>query len=229
MKTITIGRGDGVDIFIDDEMISRRHALLRIYASGKMEIVDMGKNGTFVNGVKLRPNVPFPVKRKDVVSFAEVSRLNWSQVPDNTKYFKIGAIIIGAIIALLILIGIGSFCYNKFFAKGPAQTEYQQEDGAQQGGQGGAQQGGQSGNVSSVNQNEKSEGQSGSGSSGNKDEAQEKELSRKDINRIFSPTPKDPKDNAKKKDAGKKDNNQKPEQKQEQKKEEAKKNKTVVM
>ena len=124
MKTITIGRGDGVDIFIDDEMISRRHALLRIYASGKMEIVDMGKNGTFVNGVKLKPNVPFPVKRKDVVNFAEVSRLNWSQVPDNTKYFKIGAIIIGAIIALLILIGIGSFCYNKFFAKEPAPIEY---------------------------------------------------------------------------------------------------------
>jgi hypothetical protein len=124
MKTITIGRGDGVDIFIDDEMISRRHALLRIYASGKMEIVDMGKNGTFVNGVKLKPNVPFPVKRKDVVNFAEVSRLNWSQVPDNTKYFKIGAIIIGAILALLILFGIGSFCYNKFFAKEPAPIEY---------------------------------------------------------------------------------------------------------
>ncbi len=124
MKTITIGRGDGVDIFIDDEMISRRHALLRIHASGKMEIVDMGKNGTFVNGVKLKPNVPFPVKRKDVVNFAEVSRLNWSQVPDNTKYFKIGAIIIGAILALLILFGIGSFCYNKFFAKEPAPIEY---------------------------------------------------------------------------------------------------------
>lgn len=224
MKTITIGRGDGADIFIDDEMISRRHAILRIYTFGKMEIVDMGKNGTFVNGVRLKPNVPFPVKRKDVVNFAEVSRLNWAQVPDNTKYFKIGAIIIGAIIALLILFGIGSFCYNKFFAKEPAQTEYQQEDGTQQGGQGGAQQGGQSGNVSSVNQNEKSEGQSGSGSSGNKDEAQEKELSKKDINRIFSPTPKDTK---KKEPENKKDNKQKPEQKPEQKKKED--NKTVVM
>lgn len=124
MKTITIGRGDGADIFIDDEMISRRHAILRIYTFGKMELVDMGKNGTYVNGVKLKPNVPFPVKRKDVVNFAEVSRLNWAQVPDNTKFFKIGAIILGAIIALLILFGIGSFCYNKFFAKQPAPIEY---------------------------------------------------------------------------------------------------------
>ena len=54
MKTITIGRGDGADIFIDDEMISRRHAILRIYTFGKMELVDMGKNGTYVNAPKIK-------------------------------------------------------------------------------------------------------------------------------------------------------------------------------
>ena len=70
MKTITIGRGDGCQIFIDDDLISRRHAILKISTFGKMEIVDMGKNGTFVNGIRLRPNVPVPVKRKDIISFA---------------------------------------------------------------------------------------------------------------------------------------------------------------
>ena len=54
MKTITIGRGDGCQIFIDDDLISRRHAILKISTFGKMEIVDMGKNGTFVNGIRLR-------------------------------------------------------------------------------------------------------------------------------------------------------------------------------
>ena len=81
MKTITIGRGDGANIIIDNEMISRRHAILKISTFGKMEIVDMGRNGTFVNGIKLRPNVPFPVTRKDVVRFADQNspfKLDWS-------------------------------------------------------------------------------------------------------------------------------------------------------
>jgi pSer/pThr/pTyr-binding forkhead associated (FHA) protein len=41
MRTLSIGRGEGCDIFIDDYRISRRHALLKIYPFGKMEIVDL--------------------------------------------------------------------------------------------------------------------------------------------------------------------------------------------
>lgn len=102
MKTITIGRGDGCQIFIDDDMISRRHAILKISTFGKMEIVDMGKNGTFVNGIRLRPNVPVPVKRKDVVSFANVSQLDWKQVPNPGVYYKWGAIALGVLLLLLV-------------------------------------------------------------------------------------------------------------------------------
>ena len=102
MKTITIGRGDGCDILIDDYRISRRHAVLKVYTFGKMEIVDMGQNGTWVNGVKLRPGVPFPVKRSDVVNFAEASQLNWSQVESPMKYVKLA----GIIAAILILLGL---------------------------------------------------------------------------------------------------------------------------
>ena len=51
MKTITIGRGDGCNIYIDDESMSRRHAIIKIPTFGEMEIVDMSKNGTSVNGV----------------------------------------------------------------------------------------------------------------------------------------------------------------------------------
>ncbi len=102
MKTITIGRGDGCQIFIDDDLISRRHAILKISTFGKMEIVDMGKNGTFVNGIRLRPNVPVPVKRKDVVSFANVSQLDWKQVPNPGIYYKIGAIVLGVLLLLLV-------------------------------------------------------------------------------------------------------------------------------
>lgn len=101
MKTITIGRGDGADIIIDDEMISRRHAVLKISIFGKMEIVDMGKNGTFVNGIKIKPNQPYPVTRKDVINIAEVTQLDWSQVPDNMRYVKY---VVATLIAILLLI-----------------------------------------------------------------------------------------------------------------------------
>ena len=104
MKTITIGRGEGCHIIVDDEMMSRRHAIIKIPTFGGMEIVDMSKNGTFVNGVRLRPNVPFPVTRKDVVNFADVHQLDWSQVPDPLKYYRWGAMTVGGLVVLLLVI-----------------------------------------------------------------------------------------------------------------------------
>jgi len=103
MKTITIGRGEGCDILIDDYRISRRHAVLKVYTFGKMEIVDMGQNGTWVNGVKLRPGVPFPVKRKDVINFAEASQLNWALVDNPIKYIRIAGIIATGLLLLGLL------------------------------------------------------------------------------------------------------------------------------
>jgi len=113
MKTITIGRGDGANIIIDNEMISRRHAILKISTFGKMEIVDMGRNGTFVNGIRLRPNVPFPVTRKDVVRFADQDspfKLDWSLVPDNSKIYKIAIAAIAGLLTIILLIVLIKSC-----------------------------------------------------------------------------------------------------------------------
>lgn len=117
MKTVTIGRGEGCTITIDDEMMSRRHAIIKIPTFGGMEIVDMSKNGTSVNGVRLRPNIPFPVTRKDVVNFADVRQLDWSKVPDPLKYYKIGALVVGALVVLLIVISL----LVKVFSSEPEQ------------------------------------------------------------------------------------------------------------
>lgn len=100
MKIVSIGRSSGCNIVVDDNRVSRRHAILRIYPLGKMEIIDLSQNGTWVNGVRLKTNVPFPVKRKDVVNFAGASQLNWSMVPDTLKYVKYAIL---AIIALALL------------------------------------------------------------------------------------------------------------------------------
>ena len=102
MKTITIGRGDRCNIVIDDNRVSRQHALLRIYPLGKMEIVDQSQNGTWVNGVRIKSGRPFPIKRKDVVNFAGASQLNWSMVPNPMKcvWYAVWAAL--AVIAVII-------------------------------------------------------------------------------------------------------------------------------
>ena len=103
MKVYTIGRSADCAIVFDDPMISRRHALLKVYPLGKMELVDLSQNGTFVNGVKLKSNIPFPITRKDVVNLAQVKVLDWSQVPNPAKKIKIA--IASAVVLLVLVIG----------------------------------------------------------------------------------------------------------------------------
>lgn len=101
-KIITIGRGDDADICVDDELVSRRHATIRILPLGKMEIRDFSKNGTYVNGIRLAVNKPYPVTRKDVVSFARVRQLDWDDVPDPMKPYRIGAIAFIVVIVVIV-------------------------------------------------------------------------------------------------------------------------------
>lgn len=107
MKTITIGRSENSNIYIEDPIISRRHAILKISTFGKMEIVDTSTNGTFVNGVRIRSNTPFPVSRKDVINFGNVRRLDWAQIEDVSKYYKRGAIALAVLIAIILLFALG--------------------------------------------------------------------------------------------------------------------------
>lgn len=111
MKVYSIGREVGCDIVINDntDVISRRHAVLNVMSSGKMTIVDSSHNGTYVNGIRISPNVPVPVTRKDNVSFAHVARLDWNLIPKPTS---ITQYIIYGIIALVVVGGaIGTYFY----------------------------------------------------------------------------------------------------------------------
>ena len=104
MKIVTIGRGESCDIVINDSqnLISRRHATLRIYPFGKMELIPEGRNGTFVNGFQIPDGVPRKVSRKDVISFAHVRQLNWKEVKDIYRIIRISAAIVAGVIALSI-------------------------------------------------------------------------------------------------------------------------------
>lgn len=103
MKTITIGRSSECDISIEHDLISRRHAILKLYPWGKIEIVDVGRNGTSVNGVKLHPNSPRKIKRSDVVTFAGMKTLDWNAVPDEGKWLRWG-ILLALLFAVIIAI-----------------------------------------------------------------------------------------------------------------------------
>lgn len=104
MKVYSIGRESGCDIVINDntDVISRRHAVLNVSPSGKMTIVDQSHNGTYVNGIRISPNVPVPVTRKDNISFAHVARLDWSLVPKSNAIQKY---IVIAVVAIIVVAG----------------------------------------------------------------------------------------------------------------------------
>ncbi|MGW8331645.1 FHA domain-containing protein [Streptomyces sp. NPDC055897] len=64
-RTVRIGRADDNDVVIDDLVVSRRHAELRVLADGTYEIVDLGShNGTYLNG---QPVARAPVGPGDIV------------------------------------------------------------------------------------------------------------------------------------------------------------------
>lgn len=110
MKTITIGRGPENMVTLDDPKISRHHALLRCYPWGKMEIVDISQNGTFVNGMQIASNKPYPLTRKDIVIFAHAEKLDWKRVQSPYRRIKY---LIMLCVALLAAIIIGLYFYSK--------------------------------------------------------------------------------------------------------------------
>lgn len=105
MKVYSIGRSHDCDIVIADnsDVVSRRHAILTIYPSGKMSITDLSTNGTFVNGSKISSNVAVPVTRKDSVSFAHVSKLDWKLIPKFTPAWV--WVLVAAVVTAIISLG----------------------------------------------------------------------------------------------------------------------------
>lgn len=104
MKVYSIGRDTNCDIVINDstDVVSRRHAVLHVYPSGKMTITDQSHNGTYVNGIRINPNVAVPVTRKDNVSFAHVARLDWGVVPNPVGVLRYVAF---AVLGLIVVVG----------------------------------------------------------------------------------------------------------------------------
>lgn len=108
MKSYSIGREENNSIVIFDisNKVSRNHATLVVDGS-KMTITDHSSNGTYINGIKISSNIPVPVTRRDVVTFADEVELDWKSVPNPTKRLSIifsVALAVIAVIAVSIIV-----------------------------------------------------------------------------------------------------------------------------
>lgn len=112
-KTYTIGRDTQCDIIINDQtdVISRVHAVLRMKGRKKITITDQSRNGTYINGIRMISNVEVPVSRNDVISFAHIRELDWSEVPGASSSW--GKYLLVSALAVFILAGIGYGIYRQ--------------------------------------------------------------------------------------------------------------------
>lgn len=83
-ESFSIGTSSDNKIVLTDPTahISRHHATLKLKPDGHYYIYDQSTNGTYVNGVKIKTKVDFPVSTTDTISFAQLRNLDWSKVTD---------------------------------------------------------------------------------------------------------------------------------------------------
>ncbi len=70
---VKIGRGSDVDIVLNDDSVSRHHAIVRTSNAGIVTIEDLGSaNGTKVQGAVVRKNTHTPLHRYDLIEIGAV-------------------------------------------------------------------------------------------------------------------------------------------------------------
>lgn len=81
MRLISIGKSSSCTVCIPNDYVSSYHAEILLLDNGDIYLTDCGsKNGTFLNGKRISPNVDVPVRRGDRIEFDTVL-LNWGSIP----------------------------------------------------------------------------------------------------------------------------------------------------
>ncbi len=81
MKLLVIGNNSNCHIRFNSPFVSGYHAELLLLDNGEILLTDKGsRNGTYLNDQRLQPNKDIPVKRGDVIRFAD-QLLDWQNVP----------------------------------------------------------------------------------------------------------------------------------------------------
>jgi pSer/pThr/pTyr-binding forkhead associated (FHA) protein len=92
---VTLGRADENDLVIEKGGVSRRHARL-VKAEGRWYVEDRGSlYGTFLNGVRLQPRVPYTLRHADRIAVGPDTFIFFARAqvddPDDTARFALSA------------------------------------------------------------------------------------------------------------------------------------------
>lgn len=120
MKKITIGRGRECDVRLSDESekVSRKHAIITVSPLGKMKIYDTSSNGTSVNGQPVEKPEGKPLKRGDIVNFANTVDLDWNTVRNPyRKVWRWGGLFLIVAVFIIVIFWIGGETIMKYVSE----------------------------------------------------------------------------------------------------------------
>src|SRR3989440_2069969 len=88
-ENVTIGRDSSSDLEFASPTVSREHASL-VFHDGRWYVEDRGSfNGTFLNGTRVQPGTPLPLRHADRIGIgSETVLFSWPaqlQDPDSTQ------------------------------------------------------------------------------------------------------------------------------------------------
>jgi hypothetical protein len=91
-ENVTIGRDPANDLTFSSNTVSREHAAI-VFRDGRWYLEDRGSyNGTFLNGTRLQPGMPLPLRHADRIGIgSETVLFSWPgqlQDPDMTETFR---------------------------------------------------------------------------------------------------------------------------------------------
>ena len=84
--SLMVGSNSNCDVIVSNKRVSRNHCQIISSSSQNLKLIDLNStNGTFLNGIKLKPGVPYNLNLKDQVQLAGVSGILISIGSENTQ------------------------------------------------------------------------------------------------------------------------------------------------
>ena len=84
--SLMVGSNSNCDVIVSNKRVSRNHCQIISSNSEDLKLIDLNStNGTFLNGIKLKPGIPYNLNLKDQVQLAGVSGILISIGSENTQ------------------------------------------------------------------------------------------------------------------------------------------------
>lgn len=107
-----IGSNFQNEIQLSGATVSRFHATIKQGKDGKVYIIDHSKNGTTVDGIKISPNTPYQIKKKNAIVCGGVPVSTTHPVLANIWPKSVGKLVAAIAAAVVLIAGIGIGAYT---------------------------------------------------------------------------------------------------------------------